>query len=183
MSASPKMSLETPASFVFLPDQLKMLQDTLPEVQKKETRKDKHRMIKSIRKNIMELPESIAMPLEQREDLKIAIDCWFSRRTKGRSHKIKFGKTWSGRLVMYEEQRERVNELKERLYEKAKEKGKEKGRARRGTAGKSPRSAFHYFQKAISKLWDELDGEEQERCRMVAQKWNSEGVSREMKQQ
>lgn len=175
MSAAAEMSIETPASFVFLPDQLKILQDNLTVVQSKKA-KEKHKHIKSIRKQILELPVSKALPLEQREDLKIAINSWFSRRTRGGSHKIKFGKTWNGRLVMYDERRETVNQLKAELFDKAKTKSKAKGKD-------GPRNGFDYFQLALTHYWNELDDEEKDRYRTIAAKWNSEGVSKEKKRE
>ena len=171
MSAPVEMSIETPASFQFLPSQFKILEDNITLIQSKEKKKEKHKIIKNIKKEIFELPETKALPLEKREDLKIAIDSWFSRRLKGRTHKIKFGKTWSGRLAMYEEQKESVNQLKVELYETAKRKGK------------TPRSPFHYFQKAITVHWEKLDEEEKDGYRILAEKWNLEGVSREKKRQ
>jgi len=171
MSASAEMTIETPSLFEFLPSQVKILQDNLTSVQAKENRKEKHKLIKTIRKEILELPESKNLPLEKREDLKTAVNSWFARRTTGGGQRIRFGKIWSARMVLYEEEKDKVNSLKMKLYEKAKGKGK------------TPRSAFHYFQEAITKLWDELDDEEQDEYRKRARQWNVEGLSKEKKRE
>ena len=84
---------------------------------------------------------------------------------------MKFAKAWTGRLAMYEENKQTINERKSSLYEEAKAEGKE------------PRNAFSYFQLAMTEIWDETSREEQQRYRNVANKWNLEGASKEKKQE
>ena len=74
-------------------------------------------------------------------------------------------------MVLYEEHKEEVNEIKLRLYEKAKRKGE------------NPKRLFDYFQRAISKLWKQQSKTERKALEKLAKKWNKEGVSREQKQE
>jgi hypothetical protein len=164
-------AIQTPSTFTFLPEQLTLLQDHVDDVKNSGSKKERHRLIKSIRKDVLALPVSVGLPLEQRRNLKHAVDTWFSLRTKHRSNKIKFGKTWTGRLVMYSENKERVNALKTKLYEKDNRKGQ------------GSMNSFNYFQKAVSKIWDELEEEEHRRYVKIARQWNKDGVTREQKQQ
>jgi hypothetical protein len=97
-------------------------------------------MVRQVRKRVFDLPDSKTLDRSAREELEAAIDSWFSVRSKRQSNKIKFAKTWTARMVLYEEHKEEVNEIKLRLYEKAKQKGE------------NPKRLFDYFQRAISKL-------------------------------
>ena len=163
--------IETPTSYTFLPTQLQLLQDNVEMVKAKDNAKGRHKLIKAIRKQILGLPESKALSVEDREDLSIAINSWFSVRTKKGGSTVKFVKVWTGRLAMYQENKQAVNELKSELYEKAKQKGKE------------PSNAFNYFQRAITKIWDEVSDEDRVSYGNLAKRWNKEGVSREQKQE
>lgn len=164
-------SFQTPTSFTFVPEQLQILQDTLADVKKLDNKKDRHRMVKQVRKRVLDLPESKALDTSRREDLRAAIDSWFSARSKRQTNKIKFAKTWTARLVLYEEHKEEVNEIKATLYEKAMRKGD------------NPKRPFDYFQRAISKMWKQQSKTERKRLEKVAKTWNKEGVSREQKQE
>ena len=128
-------------------------------------------MIKQVRKRVLDLLESKALHTSQREDLRDAINSWFSLRSKHQTNAIKFAKTWTARLVLYEEHKEQVNEIKATLYEKAMRKGE------------NPKRPFDYFQRAISKLWKQQSKTDRKRLEKVAKKWNKEGVSREQKQE
>jgi hypothetical protein len=163
--------IQTPASYTFLPAQLQLLQENVETVKAGDNVKARHKLIKSIRKQILALPESKNLSVEVRADLARAIDSWFSVRTRRSRSTVKFVKKWTGRLVMYEENKQRVNELKSELYEKARRQGKE------------PTNAFSYFQQAITKIWDEASKEEQVRYGNLAKRWNKDGVSREQKQE
>ena len=164
-------SFQTPTSFTFLPPQLQLLQESLADVKKLDNKKDRHRMIKQVRKRVFELPESKALCTSQRDDLRAAINSWFSMRSKHQSNTIKFAKTWTARLVLYEEHKEEVNKIKATLYEKAMQKGE------------NPKRPFDYFQRAISKLWKQQSKTDRKRLEKVAKKWNKEEVSREQKQE
>jgi hypothetical protein len=164
-------SFNTPTSFRFVPSQLQILQETLADVKKLDNKKDRHRMIKQVRKQVLELPESKALDISQKEDLEAAINSWFSVRSKRQTNKIKFAKIWTARLVLYEENKEEVNEIKAKLYEKAMLKAE------------NPKRPFDYFQRAISKLWKQQSRTDRKRLEKVAKKWNQEGVSREQKQE
>jgi hypothetical protein len=163
--------IQTPASHTFLPTQLQLLQENVEIVKAADNVKRRHKLIKSIRKQILALPESKNLSVEVKADLARAVDSWFSVRTRRSRNTVKFVKVWTGRLVMYEENKQRVNELKSELFEKARRQGKE------------PTNAFSYFQQAITKIWDEASKEEHARYGNVAKRWNKEGVSREQKQE
>lgn len=160
-----------PQSYTFKEEQLRILQDHVSAIKAAEHKKQRAKLIKAARKEIMDLPESKGLPLQERQDLAIAVDSWFGGRSKRRNIKIKFGKAWTGRLVMYQERKETVNASKAGMFEQAKRKGKE------------PATAFNFFQKAISEVWDDLSTEEQRDYEKLAKKWNEEGVSREQKQE
>ena len=117
-------SFQTPTSFTFVPSQLQILQDTLADVKKLDNKKDQHHIIKQGRKRVLELPDSKSLDTSKREDLEAAINSWFSVCSKHQTNKIKFAKTWTMHLVLYEEHKEEVNEIKATLYEKAMCKGK-----------------------------------------------------------
>src|SRR5271168_3522355 len=153
------------------PTQLEILQDALADVRNLDNKKDRHRMVRQVRKRVFDLPDSKTLDRSAREELEAAIDSWFSVRSKRQSNKIKFAKTWTPRLVLYEEHKEKVNEIKSRLYEKAKRKGE------------NPTRSFDYFQRAISKLWKQQSKTERKALEKLAKKWNKEGVSREQKQE
>jgi hypothetical protein len=168
---SEPQAIETPASYTFLPAQLQILQENVETVKAQENVKARHKAIKAIRKQVLALPESKDLSVEDKADLATAVNSWFSVRTKKGRSTVKFVKVWTGRLVMYQENKQRVNELKSELYEKAKRQGKE------------PSNAFNYFQRAITKLWEAESEEEQVRYGNMAKRWNKEGVSREQKQE
>jgi hypothetical protein len=163
--------IQMPNSYTFLAAQLQILQDKAETVKSKENVKERHKLIKSIRKEVLALPVSQKLSVQARSDLAIAVDTWFSLRAKKRGNKVKFGKMWTGRLVLYDENKERINERKLELYEEARAEGKE------------PRNPFSYFQLAITLCWNELSGEEQASYEILAKKWNEKGVSREQKQE
>ena len=163
--------IQTPTSYTFLPTQLQLLQENAETVKAKDNVKARHKLIKSIRKQILALPESKNLSVQERANLATAINSWFSVRTKRTGSTVKFVKVWMGRLVMYEENKQMVNELKSELYEKAKRQGKD------------PSNAFNYFQRAITKIWDGASEEEHVRYGNLAKRWNKEGVSREQKQE
>jgi hypothetical protein len=164
-------SFQTPTTFTFTPTQLEILQDTLADVRNLDNKKDRHRMVRQVRKRVFDLPESKTLDRSAREDLEAAINSWFSVRSKRQSNKIKFAKTWTARMVLYEEHKEEVNEIKSRLYEKAKGKGE------------NPKRSFDYFQRAISKMWKQQSKTERKALEKLAKQWNKEGVSREQKQE
>jgi len=164
-------SLQFPTSFTFIPTQLQILQDSLADVRNLDNKKARQRMIKQVRKHVLDLPESKTLNTSAKEELRAAVDSWFSVRSKRQSNKIKFAKTWTVRMVLYEEHKEEVNEIKSRLYEKAKRKGE------------NPKRLFDYFQRAISKLWKQQSKTERKALEKLAKKWNKEGVSREQKQE
>ena len=163
--------IQTPRGFMFNEEQLKLLQSHIPAIQSADGKKERHKLIKVARKEVMALPASKALPAEKRQELTVAVNSWFARRAKGTKQKIKFGKTWTGRLAMYDEKKEMVNELKARLFEEAK------------AEGKDPTTAFNFFQKAMTEVWDGLSSAERKHYRTVAIQWNKEGVSKELKQQ
>src|SRR5271168_2434515 len=115
-------SLQFPTSFTFIPTQLQILQDSLADVRNLDNKKARQRMIKQVRKCVLDLPESKTLNTSAKEELRAAVDSWFSVWLKRQSNKIKFAKTWTVRMVLYEEHKEEVNEIKSRLYEKAKRK-------------------------------------------------------------
>ena len=143
--------IQTPASHTFLPTQLQLLQENVEIVKAADNVKRRHKLIKSIRKQILALPELKNLSVEVKADLARAVDSWFSVRTRRSRSTVKFVKVWTGRLVMYEEKKQRVNELKSELFEKARRQGKE------------PSNAFSYFQQAITKIWDGASKEEHAR--------------------
>ena len=164
-------SIQMPQSHKFIEQQLEILQYHVATVKAAETKKDQHKIIKTAWKEVLALSTSRALPAEARQDLIVAINSWsavWSRRTRDR---IKFGKTWTGRLVMYHEKKEMVNRLKAKLFEEAKDKGNE------------PATAFNFFQKAMSEIWEELTRDEQKHFRQVAIQWNRDGVSQQQKQE
>ena len=163
--------IQMPNSYTFLAPQLQLLQDQVETVKSTENVKARHKLIKSIRKQVLALPESKKLSVHDRTDLATAVDTWFSLRSKKRGNKVKFGKMWTGRLVLYDENKEKINKCKLELYEEARAEGKE------------PRNPFSYFQLAITHCWNELSGEEQASYEVLAKKWNEEGVSREQKQE
>lgn len=163
--------IQMPSSYTFLPAQLQLLHENADTVKSKENAKERSKLIKSIRRQILALPDSQNQTVQERTDLATAVDTWFSLRSKQRGKKIKWGKKWNGRLVLYEENKQRINELKVELFEEGSAKGKD------------PKTPFHYLQRAISQCWNELSREDQETCDILAKKWNKEGVSREQKQQ
>ena len=163
--------IETPQGFKFNDEQLRILQDHVAAIKSAENKKDRAKLVKAARKEVMELPASKGLPLEGRQDLVIAVDSWFAGRLRGSRNKIKFGKAWSGRLVMYQEKKEAVNELKASMFEEAKQ------------TGKDPAKEFNFFQKAKSAVWDGLSPAERRDFDKVAEKWNQDGVSREQKQE
>ena len=109
--------------FTFVESQLQLLRDAAPDAKKLDNTKDQHHFIKAVRKRVLDLPESKALTREGKEDLKAAINSWFSVRSKRQTNKIKFAKTWTPRLVLYEEQKEIVNDMKGEMYERARRKG------------------------------------------------------------
>jgi hypothetical protein len=153
--------IEIPLSFTFNEEQLQILQQHLSGIKAAETKKERHKLVKTARKEVMALPASKALPAEIRDKLTVAINSWFAVRVKSSKNKIKFGKAWTGRLVMYHEKKEEVNEVKGQLFDEAK------------AAGEDARTAFNFFQKAITEVWNELSATE----------WNKDGVSREQKQE
>jgi hypothetical protein len=170
--ADPEIQIiQMPTSYTFLASQLQLLQDKAESVKSKENVKQRHKLIRSIRKEVLALPDSKKLSVQARTDLAIAVDTWFSLRTKKRGNKVKFAKTWTGRLVLYEENKERINQRKLELYEEARAEGKE------------PRNPFSYFQLAITVCWNEISRVEQANYEVLAKKWNEEGASREQKQE
>jgi hypothetical protein len=166
-----EMSIQTFPSHRFLPTQLEILQECLTDVKKLENIKDRHRLIKQVRKRVLDLPESQSLDTDDKEVLKSAINSWFSVRSKRQGNKMVFAKTWTARLVLYEEHKEEVNESKQRLYEEAKQNGD------------NPKTPFNFFQAAISRLWKAQTRDERKRLEKLANKWNKDGVSREQKQE
>jgi hypothetical protein len=162
--------IQMPTLYKFLPAQLQLLQDNAETVKSHDKVKGRYKLIKAIRKQVLALPESKNLSLQEKGNLAIAVDSWFAVRTKKTGNKVKFGKTWTGRLALYEENKVMTNELKLKLYDKGKAEGKE------------PRNAFSYFQAAITELWDGISTKEQAAYETLAQRWNAEGVSREQKQ-
>jgi hypothetical protein len=160
-----------PKSYTFLAPQLQLLQDKAETVKSTENLRKRHKLIKTIRKEVLNLPDSKKLSVQARTDLAIAVDTWFSLRSKKRGNKVKFAKMWTGRLVLYDENKERINERKLELYEEARAEGKE------------PRNPFSYFQLAITLCWKELSRDERASYEVLAKKWNEEGVSREQKQE
>ena len=163
-------SFQTPTPFTFAPAQLKILQDNLPDVTNADTKNERHRMIKDVRKQVLNLPECRTLNARGRENLKAAIDTWFRARSKRQTNKIKFGKTWNARLVLYEEHKEEVHEIQARLFEKAQQEGKD------------PQRHFDFFQRAVTKLWRKQGKSAKKVLQKQARKWNKEGVSREQRQ-
>lgn len=163
--------IKTPRSFSFNAEQLQILQNHIAGIKSAERKKDRHKLVKAARKEVMALSTSTALPAERRQELTVAVNSWFAVRAKSSKNKIKFGKAWTGRLVMYDEKKEIVNELKGQLFEEAKAKGKD------------PTTAFNFFQKAITEVWDGLSSAEQQHYGRVAMEWNKEGVSKEQKQE
>jgi len=160
-----------PNSYTFLAPQLQLLQDKAETVKSEVNLKERRKLIKRIRKEVLDLPDSKKLSLQAKTDLAIAVDTWFSHRSKKRGNKVKFAKTWTGRLVLYEENKRRVNDRKLELYEEARAEGKE------------PKSPFSYFQLAITLCWNEISRDERDKYEALAKKWNEEGVSREQKQE
>ena len=76
-------------------------------------------MIKKVRKHVLDLPENQTLDTKGREELQAAIDAWFAAWSKCLTNKIKFAKTWTARLVLYEEHKEEVHEIQAKLYEAA----------------------------------------------------------------
>lgn len=163
-------SFETPTSFTFLPTQLQILQDALNDVKKLDSKKERNQMIKTIRNRILELPESNALDAHGREDLRAAIGTWFSLRSKRQTNKIKFGKTWNARLVLYEENKEEVLAMQAKLFKKAEKRGE------------NPKRNFDFLQRAISKVWKRKSKEDRKALQKLSRKWNKEGAPREQKQ-
>jgi hypothetical protein len=163
-------SFETPTSFTFLPTQLQILQDALEDVKKLDSKKERNQKIKTVRNQILELPESQTLDTNGREDLRAAIATWFSLRSKRQTNKIKFGKTWNARLVLYQENKEEVLAMQARLYRKAEKKGE------------NPKRNFDFLQRAISKVWKGQSKEDRKALQKLAKKWNKEGAPRAQKQ-
>lgn len=163
--------IQMPNSYTFLAPQLQLLQDQAETVKSIENTKARHKLIKTIRKQVLALPDSKKLSIHARTNLAIAVDTWFSLRSKKSGNKVKFGKMWTGRLVLYDENKERINKRKVELYEEARAEGKE------------PRNPFSYFQLAITLCWNALSRAEQASYEALAKKFNEEGVSREQKQE
>lgn len=166
-----EMSLETFPSYRFLPNQLAILQESVADVNKLINIKERHRFIKQVRKRVLELSESKSLDMDNKEALKEAINKWFRVRSKRQGKKMTFAKTWTARLVLYEEHKKEVNELKETLFHQAKENGE------------NPKSTFNFFQVAISQVWKDQSKNERRRLEKLANQWNEEGVSRKQRQQ
>ena len=163
-------SFQTPTRFTFLPSQLEILQEALADVKNLDSKKERRRRIKAIRKQILALPESKTLDANGREDLEAAINTWFSLRAKRQTDKLKFGKKWNARLVFHQQNKEKVQEKQLRLFEKAIEKGENLKRQ------------FDFLQQAISKLWKKQSKEERKVLEKLAKQWNKEGAPREQKQ-
>jgi len=163
--------IQTPRGFTFNEEQLGILNNHIPGVKSAERKKDRHKLVKAARKEVMALPASKALPAEKLKELTVAVNSWFAIRAKRSKQTIKFGKTWTGRLAMYHEKKEKVNELKAELFEEAK------------ADGKDPTTAFNFFQKAMTEVWDGLSSQERKHYDTVAIEWNKEGVSKEQKQE
>jgi hypothetical protein len=161
---------ETPTPFTFLATQLQILQDALEDVKKLDSKKERNRKIKTVRNQILELPESKTLDTNGIEDLRAAIGTWFSLRSKRQTNKIKFGKTWNARLVLYEENKEEVLAMQARLYKKAEKKGE------------NPKRTFDFLQRAISKVWKGQSKEERKALQKLSKKWNKEGAPQAQKQ-
>jgi hypothetical protein len=163
-------SFETPTPFTFLATQLQILQDALEDVKKLDSKKERNQKIKIVRNQILELPESQTLDTNGREDLRAAIATWFSLRSKRQTQKIKFGKTWNARLVLYEENKDEVLAMQARLYQKAEKKGE------------NPKRNFDFLQRAISKVWKRQSKEDRKALQKLAKRWNNEGAPRAQKQ-
>lgn len=163
-------SFEIPTPFTFLPTQLQILKDALEDVKKLDSKKERNRMIKTVRNQILNLPESTTLDTNGREDLRAAIATWFSLRSKRQTNKIKFGKTWNARLVLYEENKEEVLRMQAKLYKKAEKRGE------------NPKRNFDFLQRAISKVWDGQSKADRKALQKLSKKWNKEGAPRAQKQ-
>lgn len=163
-------SFEIPTPFTFLPTQLQILKDALEDVKKLDSKKERNQMIKTVRNQILNLPESTTLDTNRREDLRAAIATWFSLRSKRQTNKIKFGKTWNARLVLYEENKEEVLRMQAKLYKKAEKRGE------------NPKRNFDFLQRAISKVWDGQSKADRKALQKLSKKWNKEGAPRAQKQ-
>jgi hypothetical protein len=163
-------SFQTPTRFTFSETQLQILQDALADVKNLDSKKERRRMIKKVRIQILDLPENTPLDTKGRESLRAAIDTWFSLRAKRQTTKIKFGKSWHARLVLHEENKEKVEAIQARLYKKAQEKGH------------NPPRQFDFLQLAISQLWDKQSRKEIKALERRAKEWNKAGAPRAQKQ-
>jgi hypothetical protein len=163
--------IETPTVVHFLPEQLKILQEHIEAVKAAETRKERLKCITAARREVMTLPQSASLPLQEREDLSAAVDRWFAGKAKRRRATVKFAKKWTGRLALYEMKRTEVNELKDQLFQNA------------ASNGEAPRQAFDFFQRALSKQWKRLSRDEKRGYKRQAKEWNKNGVPIEQKRE
>jgi hypothetical protein len=163
-------SFQTPTRFTLLPTQLQILQEALADVKNLDSKKERRRKIKTIRTQILALPESQTLDANGKEDLGAAINTWFSLRAKRQTDKLKFGKKWNARLVFHQQNKEKVQETQLKLYQKAIEKGE------------NPKRQFDFLQLAISKLWKKQSKAERNGLEKLAKQWNKEGAPREQKQ-
>jgi hypothetical protein len=163
---------QTPTRFTFLPTQLEILKDALVDVKNLESKKERSRFIKTVRIRILDLPETKTMTLDAKgkEDLLAAMNTWFSLRSKRQSNKMKFGKKWNARLVLHEQNKEKVQGIQTKLYRKAEEEGE------------NPKRQFDFLQLAISKLWKKQSKADRKALERLAKDWNKEGAPRAQKQ-
>src|SRR5271169_3326209 len=66
--------IQTPRGFTFNKEQLKLLQSHIPAIQSADGKKERHKMIKVARKEVMALPVSKALPAEKRQELTVAVN-------------------------------------------------------------------------------------------------------------
>ena len=161
----------TSPKFKFTSEQVQVLQNHAPGIKAAPNGKVKNKLIKAARKAVQALPATKKLPLEERRMLAPAVKAWYARKSNRNTGQMKFGKVWSARLVMYEHNREAVNQLKMDLYEKAVKKGK------------NPKSPFDFFQVAMTEYWEKISDDNKHQYKKLAKEWNKEGVTREQKQE